>query len=45
MTTPEPNNPDAQRDSADDDLPEPPPPVTPAYSTPPTEGVPNADDH
>jgi hypothetical protein len=45
MTTPDPNDTDSQRDPADDpSLPEPLPPVSPAYSTPPTEGAPDADD-
>jgi hypothetical protein len=44
MTTPDPNDTDPQRDPADDPSLQPPPPVSPAYSTPPTEGAPDADD-
>jgi hypothetical protein len=40
MTSPEPNDSEAQEDPSQAEM----PPVSPAYSTPPPEGLPDADD-
>jgi hypothetical protein len=39
MTTPEPDNTNSQEDSTEAEA----PPVSPAYSTPPPEGLPDAE--
>ena len=40
MTSPKPNNGEAQKDPSQAEMPQ----VSPAYSTPPPEGLPDADD-